>query len=73
MLKGLACGAFKRVLAVFERVLAVLRKISTLWGRVHRMLTLKSAPSIHSVHSKKCSYTTRSLNPRGDCRIDVKG
>lgn len=47
MLKGLACGAFKRVLAVFERVLAVLGKISTLWGRVHRMLTLKSAHTLH--------------------------
>ena len=32
---------------VFERVLAVWGKISTLQGRVHRMLTLKSAPTLH--------------------------
>ena len=36
------------------------------------LLSLKGAPNIHSVHSKKCSYTWSSLNPRGVRSIDVK-
>ena len=32
---------------IFERILAVWGKMSTLWGRVHRMLTLKGAPTLH--------------------------
>lgn len=37
-------AALGLVLAIFEYSLAVLGKISTLWGLVHRMLTLKGAP-----------------------------
>ena len=40
-------AALSWVFAVFERSLAVCGKMSTLWGRVHRMLTLKGAHTLH--------------------------
>ena len=47
------------VLAVFERSLPVCGKISTLWGRVHRMLTLKGAHTLHpAVYVRECGLRT---------------
>ncbi|KXI17210.1 hypothetical protein HMPREF3230_00710 [Gardnerella vaginalis] len=49
----------------------VQQAIKPILNLLRYFLSLKSAPNIHSVHSKKCKYTTCSLNPRLERLLDV--